>query len=189
MDITLPKCFALSYFDEYLQITRMWRNAKEIIAVIIGALLFNGIWITNDFSEILFSDKALLLKLFCLLFIVLGFVSIYRFFTIFFNRTQIYVSQNAIEIKHQPIPWPGGKRVETKHIKQLLVETITRRSTSGDSPNYTYNVLGLTLEGKHVKLITGLSRHEYAHFIEKKIEDYLGIQNNEAFDLSLGRSR
>ena len=176
-DMTLPKGFELNYFDEYMQITRVWHSFKTFF-VLTGALIFNGVWITNGFFELLFSDRELLLKLFCLVFIVIGLGLIYLTITTWLNKTQIYVSKDAIEIKHKPIPWPGNKRIETSNIKQLFVKKISRNS-SNNRTTYTFNVLGVTSENKQFKLITGLERHQHAHFIERKIEDYLNIENKE----------
>ena len=176
-DMTLPKGFELNYFDEYMQITRVWHSFKTFF-VLIGALIFNGVWMTNGFFEILFSDRELLLKLFCLVFIVIGLGSVYLTIATWLNKTQIYVSKDAIEIKHKPIPWPGNKRIETSNIKQLFVKKISR-SSGNNRTTYTFNVLGVTSESKQFKLITGLERHQHAHFIERKIEDYLNIENKE----------
>ncbi len=177
-DMTLPKGFEINYFDEYMQITRVWSSPLKIISALIGALLFNGVWITNGFFELLFSDRELLLKLFCLVFIIIGLGSIYMLIATWLNKTQIYVSKNAIEIKHIPMPWFGNKRVETSNLKQLWVKKISRGSSNGNK-RYSYNVVGITSGDKQFTLISGLERHQNAHFIERKVEDYLGIENDE----------
>ena len=179
-DMRLPKGFELNYFDEYMQITRVWHSFNTLF-VLIGALIFNGVWMTNGFFEILFSDRELLLKLFCLSFIVIGIGLIYFTIATWLNKTQIYVSKNAIEIKHKPVPWPGNKRIETGNLKQLYVKKVHRGSRN-NNPSYSYSVLGLTTENQQFKLITGLQRHQHAHFIERKVEGYLGIENEEFSD-------
>ncbi len=55
-DITLPKGFELNYFDEYMQITRVW-HGLQTYALLLFAFIFNGVWIGNGFIEILFSEK------------------------------------------------------------------------------------------------------------------------------------
>lgn len=179
-DLRLPRGFELNYFDEYMQITRVWHGFKTYLILLV-ALTFNGVWITSGFVEILLGERELLLKLFALVFIVLGLGLLYLTIATWLNKTQIYVSKNNIEIKHQPIPWLGNKRIETNNIKQLFVKKVYRGS-SNNNRRYTYNVAGITSENKQFKLISGLEYDYYARFIEKKIEDYLGIDDEEISD-------
>ena len=114
--IALPRYFELNCYTDYMEITRTWFSVFKFIAVLIFGLVFSGVWIGNGFLEVLTSDRDLLLKLFALTFIILGSSLLYYSIAIYFNKTQILVSQDAIEIKHRPIPWLGNKRVEAKNI-------------------------------------------------------------------------
>ncbi len=174
-DIALPKGFEVNYFDEYMQITRVWHGVKTYFILLL-ALVFNGVWINNGFVEILLSDRELLPKLFFSIFIVLGLSLLYFTVATWLNKTQIYVSKNSLEIKHQPVPWLGNKKIKADNIEQLFVEE-KYRGSSNNNPRYTYNVLGLTSEGTQFKLIGGFESRYHARFIEKTIEDYLGIEN------------
>ncbi len=174
-DIALPKGFEVNYFDEYMQITRVWHGVKTYF-ILLFALVFNGVWINNGFVEILLSDRELLPKLFFSIFIVLGLSLLYFTVATWLNKTQIYVSKNSLEIKHQPVPWLGNKKIKADNIEQLFVEE-KYRGSSNNNPRYTYNVLGLTSEGTQFKLIGGFESRYHARFIEKTIEDYLGIEN------------
>lgn len=174
-DITLPKGFELNYFDEYMQITRVWHGVQTYF-LLLFALIFNGVWIENGIVEILFSDRELLPKLFPLIFVFLGLGLLYSTVATWLNKTQIYVSKNSIEVKHQPVPWLGSKKIKADTIEQLFVEE-KYRGSSNDNPRYTYNVLGLTSENVQFKLIAGLEFRDHARFIEKTIEDYLRIKD------------
>lgn len=174
-DLALPKGFEVNYFDKYMQITRVWHGVKTYF-IFLFALIFNGVWIGNGFVEILLSDRELLPKLGFSIFIVLGFGLLYFAIATWLNKTQIYVSKNTIEIKHQPVPWLGNKKIKADNIEQLFVEE-KYRGSSNNNPRYSYNLLGLTSEGTQFKLIAGCESRYHARFIEKTIEDYLGIQN------------
>ncbi|MDX2465358.1 MAG: hypothetical protein QNK31_12715 [Porticoccus sp.] len=174
-DITLPKGFELNYFDEYMQITHVW-HGPQTYALLLFALIFNGLWIGNGFVEILFSERELLTKLSSLVFPLLGLGVLYFTIATWLNKTQIYVSKNKIEIKHKPVPWFGNKKLKADNIKQLFVEKKCVGSSNGNR-RYKYNVLGLTSESAQFKLIAGLEFRDHARFIEKTIEDYLGIEN------------
>jgi hypothetical protein len=174
-DITLPKGFDLNYFDDYMQITRVW-HGLQTYALLLFSLIFNGVWIGNGFVEILFSERELLPKLFSLVFPLLGLGLLYFTIATWLNKTQIYVSKNSIEVKHKPVPWFGSKRIKADNIEQFFVEEKYKGSSNGN-PRYLYNVLGLTSESVQVKLISGLEYRDHARYIEKTIEDYLGIEN------------
>jgi len=174
-ELELPRGVELNYFDEYMQITRIWHGLKTF-AVLLTALIFNFVWISQGFVEILLSDKELLLKLFCLVFIIAGLGLIYLTIATWLNKTHIYVSKDTIEIKHQPIPWKGNRRIQANNIKQLFVKKRYRGTRNG-SPRYTYKLLGITLDNKQFTLIARLDNSYHAQFIEQKIEKYLGIKN------------
>lgn len=174
-DITLPKGFEVNYFEEYMQITRVWHGVKTYF-ILLFALIFNGVWINSGFVELLLSDRELLPKLFFSIFFFLGLGLLYFAVATWLNKTQIYVSKSNIEIKHQPVPWLGNKKIKADNIEQLFVEE-KYQGSSNDNPRYSYNVIGLTSEGTQFKLIAGCESRYHARFIEKTIENYLGIEN------------
>ena len=174
-EIRLPKGFELNYFDEYMQITRVW-HGLQTYALLLFALIFNGLWIGNGFVEILFSERDLLTKLSSLIFPLIGLGVLYFTIATWLNKTQIYVSKNSIEVKHKPVPWFGNKRIKADNIEQFFVEEKLKGSSNGNR-RYSYSVLGLTSENVQVKLISGLEFQDQARYIEKTIEDYLGIEN------------
>ena len=172
----LPRGFEIEFFDDYMEITRTWFNVFNFVGMLIFILAFNGLWMSSGFLEILMSDREWLLKLFALVFIILGVSSVYLSIATFFNKTQILVSRDTIEIKHRPIPWFGNKRVEINNLKQLFVKE-KYWGSSNNNPKLTYNVHGLTKEDKQFKLITGFKTSNQALYIEQEIEKYLGIEN------------
>ena len=174
----LPISFDINFHDDYMQITRTWFSLSKFLLMLVFVLIFNGVWISNGFLEILTSDRELLLKLFALVFIIIGAALVYYSIATFFNKTQILVSRDVIEIKHHPLPWFGNKRVETNNIKQLFVKE-KYRGSSNNNPRLSYNVLGLTKEDKPFNLLTDLEFSNQALYIEQEVEKYLGIENME----------
>lgn len=172
----LPVGFDINFHDDYMQITRTWFSLGQFLLMIPSVLLFNGVWISNGFLEILTSDRELLLKLFVLVFIILGAALVYYSTATYLNKTQILVSRHAIEIKHHPLPWFGNTRVETSNIKQLFVKE-KYRGSSNNNPRLSYNVLGLTKEDKPFNLISGLEFSNQGLYIEQQVEKYLGTED------------
>ena len=93
----------------------------------------------------------------------------------FLNKTHIYTSKNAIEIKQRPLPWLGNMRIDVANIAQLFSKRVLKRS--GSNTSATYEVHVITSDNQEIKLVSGLAKKEQAWFIENNIEKYLGIED------------
>jgi len=107
---------------------------------------------------------------FPLLHLAIGLAFLYYTICGFVNRSYISISYEALEVNHRPLAWFGNKRIATHDIRQLYCEKI-RGSRGGVS----YNVNVITVNFDKIKLLTGLLQYEQASYIEKKIEERLGI--------------
>ncbi len=175
-DIPLPRGIEINFHDEYIQITRTWFSLFKLIGIILSAIVFNFVVINKGMLGVVMSDAALPPKAFSLLFIIIGITLIYLALVIWINKSQIYVSKKAIEIKHQPLPWLGNKRIETSNIKQFFVKKKVGSERNG-TRTVSFHVMGVTDNDKTFKLITGLKSSNQALYIEQEIEKYLGIEN------------
>ncbi|MFK7913672.1 MAG: hypothetical protein AB8B93_07130, partial [Pseudomonadales bacterium] len=162
------------HHDDFMQITRTWYNFFYLAGAVLGALAFNAVWLGKDFVGILFSDKPLLLKLFASLFVFIGVVSAYYAIALRLNKTRILVNQDLIAISHRPIPWFGNKQVQAAQLQQLYVKR-TYWGSSNDNPRYTYSLVGLTGDGKKIKLLSGMQSMTQVSYVEQELEKYLGI--------------
>lgn len=179
IDMRLPKGFSITYFDDYMQITRKWLGFQTFGALV-GTAVVVFLCIDKGFLDIIVSDREIYFKIFCLLFIAMGLFSAYFTLASALNKTQIYVNKNAIAIQHHPIPWPGNKTIDAKEIQQIYVKTIETRKDN--VTRYHYKVFALTLENQKIKLMSNLQKRQPALFIEKKIEDYIGIEDKVVDD-------
>ena len=73
------------------------------------------------------------------------------------QKTHIFVSKNAIEIKNKPLPWFGSKRLETKNIKAWInVGGILRGSPIADNylkaPKKLFAKFMLWIKGKKINI-------------------------------------
>ena len=173
--VELPKGLAIDFQEDYMHITSRWFDFR-IIGVFLGAIMFNGLSIFQGFWPVLMSDKEWETKLFPLIFIIIGFVATYITLAKWLNKTHIYTSKKAIEIKQRPLPWLGNMRLDTENIKQLFTKLNTKKDSKGNSLN-TYEIHIITTDNKEIKLVSGLGKKEQAWFIENNIEKYLGIED------------
>ncbi len=89
------------------------------------------------------------------------------------NATTITASVNALHIRHGPLPWPGGGRVE--HISQLFVKERVHAGGRKGGRSYSYELHALLVGDKRRRLVGGLRRAEEASWLERVIEAHLGI--------------
>lgn len=172
---TLPENINIQYHDGYIEISRRWLSRSTMIKAIVfigaGFLLFNNFIIPNQ-------DGPLVKSPILWLFGALSIGAIYSAVAGLLNKSSILVSKEALEVRHKPVPWPGNKRLLVEDIKQLY--TKEKRSTDSDkNTTITYQVYVVTGNRngneKDIKLISGLEKNEQAVFIEREIEKYLGI--------------
>jgi hypothetical protein len=80
-----------------------------------------------------------------------------------------------LEISHKPIPWLGNKRLKSAELKQIYVKEKIKRNNNNTS--VTYEVRAILLNGKSIKIISGLPNSEQALYVEQEIERYIGIED------------
>jgi hypothetical protein len=106
---------------------------------------------------------------------------------ILLNKTRITVNRSTICIKHYPFPWLGNKQIEVHLLTQLYVKTtVVRRSRGHGIPiggtSYQYDTNWFELRALDnlmgdIRVLEKLPSKEQALFIEREIENFLGIQN------------
>lgn len=109
--------------------------------------------------------------------LLIGMGLLWHLATIYFNSTSISVTRERIRIKTLPLKHPlwRNKEIDAKTIEQLYVSKYTQSSTNG-VPNYAYALYAILKTGEKISLIRGMSFEAQA-YVEKAIEDYLGIRN------------
>ena len=174
-DDNLPVNLDMQYHDDYIEITRRWLSwgttIKAVVFIGAGYLLLNNFVIPNH-------DGALVKNPLFLFFIVLSIGAIYAALAGLLNTSSIVVSKDTLDIRHKPLPWPGNKKINIEDVKQLYTkEKISRDSDK--TATITYQVYIVTRNGEDIKLVSGLEKSEQATFIEREIEQFLGIKKED----------
>lgn len=175
-DDALPGNIEIQHHDGYIEITRRWLSwmmaFRALVFIGAGILLFNNFILPNQ-------DGVLTKNPVFLFFTVLMIGAMYSAVAGLLNRSSIYVSKEAIKVRHKPLPWLGNKKLKVEGIKQLYAKE--KRSTDSEkNTRVSYEVYVVPGNGKDIKLIGGLEKNEQAAFIEQKITKYLGIKNEDA---------
>ncbi len=115
--------------------------------------------------------------LFMGLHLLIGLGLLWNLATIYLNSTSISVTRERIRIRTVPFRHPvwRGRDIDARTIDQLYVSRYVQSTTNG-SPNYAFALYAILKTGEKVSLIRGMSL-ETQTYIEKAIEDYLGIRD------------
>jgi len=133
-----------SYANGGMLISRKWFNTLDFVGVLVLAVVFNGVWIANDFLDILLGDRELLLRLFALLFIGIGIAMVYCCVANLVNTTTIKIDQQSISVKHKPVPWPGNTDIERSIVEKLALEEKHHLGSSKQRPKVSFRILAIT---------------------------------------------
>ncbi|MGB0523543.1 MAG: hypothetical protein ACPGJS_11320, partial [Flammeovirgaceae bacterium] len=118
-----------------------------------------------------------LMMVFPIIHVAVGVGLTYYTICLFVNRTYIRVSKEEIGISFAPLPWKGAKTVSVKDIVQFYVKE--KVSSGKNGTNYSYELWMRDKKGMDKKFASGPSINSVddAKFLEKKIEQFLGIQD------------
>lgn len=170
-----------TYNNGEMQIFRTWYTLLDFIGILLFAVVFNGLWVGNGFIELLTSDREILLKLFALLFICVGVSAAYFCIASLLNKTIITINQKCIEVRHQPVPWPGNTEIERSKIVKLMVKEKHYWGSSKNKPKMSLQILALTMKAEPLKVLTGLKYRKQAEHIKQEMEACLGFESDAEF--------
>lgn len=180
METNLPKQLKIDYFADYICISRRWFTVRAIAAVLLSLLSTGATYyiFSGKMESMNLTGEQWFINLLPWLCVVFALVSSYVAIARCINHTDIYVSADTIEIKHQPLPWFGNKRLQASNIKQLYVREKIRvvNERSGQTRRY-YSVETIPHTGPNFSLLKSLESSQQALFIEQEIEKFLNIEN------------
>lgn len=176
MQNNLPKRMKIDYFDDYMHIQKKWVGQSTLIIGLLF-LVWVGVFL-RTFKLVAegIRDGDLPLILLALLFAVGAALLAYFLVANWLNKTDIFVNKYLIEIRISPMPWRGNMQLDTADIKEFFVE----RHVAGSEKKrkVTFAVLFRQNNDKTTNLVSGLESQDQALFIEKRIENYLGMSDN-----------
>jgi hypothetical protein len=106
-----------------------------------------------------------------------GAIMLYWLMSTFFNKTNIIVTSQYLEISHGPLknPFKPTVTINVNNITQLYVEKYVSSTTNGQ-PNYAYALYCFLKNDKKAKLLDGMNK-ETQLYIEQEIERFLNIDD------------
>lgn len=171
-DLPTPQGITVHQDYDHLLIERKWASLSGSF-LIVFAVIWNGmIW--GIFVPAMGFTGEIFFSLFLIPFILVGIYIAYMGLAMLLNTTKIRVDNTALDIRHEPLPFPS-KHLPVNDIEQLF--TRQRISHNKNGTSVTYELFAIQHDAKEVSLLSNLEKAEFALFIEKEIENYLGIQD------------
>jgi hypothetical protein len=91
------------------------------------------------------------------------------------NRTTVRLDRNTFSVQYDPVPWLGEVKVAVGDLEQLYCKEKVSRSSDGESREY--KLCAVLKNGRQIDLVSNLEAPDIAAFLEKQIENWLGIAN------------
>lgn len=173
IDRDLPYKIDIQHHHEHIKISYKWFDSKIVIITVFSIVWDSVIFGAYSSME---SDAGLVQKLSLLLYATVGIAITYYAIAGWFNKTNIFVSRELLEIQYRPIPWAGNKRFQVGNIEQLYSR---KKRLNNDSGTIKYAVHLVSRNGNDTVLIGGFETSEQALFVEQEVEKYLGIEGKD----------
>jgi len=169
----MPENIRIDHGPEGLILSFRWFSAKFIFLAFF-CLIWDGFlvfWYSLAFTE----NAPLIMLVFPLLHVAIGIYLTYYVIAGIYNRTVVTVGQGRLSIQHGPIPWPGSRILQASELTQLYTEERVTRGKRG--PRVSYDLSAVSRDNKKIRLLTGLDTPDSVRFLERQIEDRLGIRD------------
>jgi hypothetical protein len=175
MKAPMPENVTIEHRPEGLTLSYRWFSAKFIFLAIF-CLLWDG-FIVFWYSMAATEGAPWIMLVFPLLHVAVGVGLTYYTIAGIYNRTTITVGQGRLSIVHAPFPWPGNRILQSPELGQLYSEE--RVSQGRNGPSVSYQLSAITRDNRKIKLIAGLESPDSVRFIERQIEEWLGIRDRK----------
>jgi hypothetical protein len=169
----MPENITVEQQADGLRLSYRWFSGKFVFLALFCFVwdAFLVFWYTTALTQ----NANIIMLIFPVLHVAVGLALTYYTLAGFYNRTFISVGRGTLSIQHRPMPWFGNRTLQASDIAQLYTEQITASGKNG--PRVTYQLSAVSLENRKIKLLAGLDSPDSARFIERQIEDWLGIKD------------
>jgi hypothetical protein len=169
----IPEKFTVQQGAGGLWITYRWFSPSHIFLAFFCLIWFG--FLAFWYKQAIEQNASWSMLAFPLIHLAAGVVIAYTTLAGFLNSTTVTVGQGKLAIHHSPLPWPGNKEVQTTEIVQIYCEERLIRSRNGT--RVEYRLSAISHDDRKIKLLGRLNESDQARFLERKIEEYLGIEN------------
>jgi len=110
--------------------------------------------------------------IFTIPFVIAGICLLYYTIASWINRTYIFANEDAIIIRHKPIPWRGNTNFRVVKLDKLY----SKKNKSGNNEQIYFELHAKANNGADKKLLK-VKQSEEALFIEKTLKNYFNLED------------
>jgi hypothetical protein len=154
------------------RITRRWFHP-----IFVFLAFFSAVWLgmlAFFYATVFDGSTPGVVALFPILHVAVGLGLAYWTLCGFLNTTTVSAERGDVDVRHAPLPWPGGGTFAAADVAQVFVREKLHSHKNGGSST-TYEVHVLTRAGTAKRLLSGLLDVDQALFVEQEIERRLRI--------------
>ncbi len=174
--LAIPDSFTLEDNGMELRFSRRWFQFAHIF-VLLFSLVWNSFLVFWYSISLRMSNIPWIFQVFPLGHVAVGLGLFYYALCGLLNRTQILVTPQLLRIRHIPLFWFGNRRISRDELQQLFVMQVKTKSRG--EKIYQFTLFALLADGKRVTLVKNLPYAADGIFLEKKIEERMGIINRQ----------
>ncbi len=178
-EVPLPEKFVVDRRTAGLKVSWRWFSPTFVFLAFF-CVFWDGflvVWYAATLSTALsgqMGPEVLLPLLFPLIHVAVGVGLTYYTLAGFLNRTTLTVARaGRLEIRHSPLPWRLQPTIEARQLQQLYVKKTVTRNKNGTTTSYGLHAVDKN--NKDMVLLQGLEADSQALWLEREIEDLLGI--------------
>ncbi|MEO0894878.1 MAG: hypothetical protein AAFY71_00560 [Bacteroidota bacterium] len=172
-----------------LVILRRWYNPGSAILALTGMVVLYSFWyfFLHPLSDAPNIIQYFIWAAFILFFLPLPLIFAYVGLAGIVNKTIIVVGKGSLSLTHDPMWWPGNASYSTEEIDQLFVAPYKRRVNPAkkhhvaeqEAPQvgHMVDLLIQNTSGKVMTLIKRIPSKEEAQYLERIIEEELGLKD------------
>lgn len=171
--------FQVEEDGDVLLVTWKWFSFKYVFLAVFSFfwLSFLAFWYAMAFTDGMgdMGGFALIVILFPLGHVAVGFGLAYYTLCGFLNSTTVAVGRDSLIVNHHPLWWRGNALIPAAEIGQLFVSRQVTHTKNGRSISYSLEMLGK--KGERKRVVRRMTSLKQVRWLETKLEEKLGIKN------------
>lgn len=168
MNLPRPRHISVAHHGDTLQVRWRWLTPHGLGMSLVAFTWLAAAIFFRVFTDVPQGGWALVSTIM----VVSGVFFAYGALTDLVNTTTITVSPAALAVRHGPLPAARSCELPRSTIRQLYC---VERDEGMDAPKPRFDLYAQRHDGSRVALLSGLTRAEYALFLEQTIEAALNL--------------
>lgn len=172
--LDVPEGMTLQHDEHSLRVRWRWFTFEASAVALVCALFVGAALALYNETKSSYAYDSLWPILFLILcFLGVSMALLYYSLALLINATTLTIQNGLLSIQHAPLPWWGNRTLPAEEFEQFYCKQ--RVSRGKYRLFFTYELHAILRNKQRIKLLSGISEIEKVLFLERLIEDHLGI--------------